>query len=78
MCAFDIRELQLTELDILIEIDRICRTHRIRVSKKELKEPYFLQNHNTDKNHRLLKKETEVCMRSFWWTLNTITMKSEG
>ena len=89
MADFDLRKLQLIELDILLEIDRICKKHGIeyfliagtllgavrhkgfipwdddidiampiddykkfcRVCKKEMHEPYFLQNHNTDNYH---------------------------
>ena len=90
----DLRKLQLTELDILLEIDRICKKHDIRyfldagtllgavrhkgfipwdddidilmplseykrfcrAAKKEMREPYFLQNFNTDRTHRWFSK----------------------
>ncbi len=90
MESFDLKELQAVELEILLEIDRICKKHQIRyflcagtllgavrhqgfipwdddvdlhmtlseyqrfckAAKKEMKEPYFLQNYRTDHTHR--------------------------
>ncbi len=94
MSDFDLKKLQHAELDILLEIDRICKKHGIeyslnsgtllgavrhngfipwdddiditmpfddykkfcRVCKKEMHEPYFLQNHNTDNYHMWFAK----------------------